>query len=280
MVCGRVSAPLCKLSDPYLLAIRLTEARGSVIGVPSSTAYILAYDHLLNVTLPPLVHSPILTPLLAGIIARSTVTTIVSPLELIRTNLQSTPPSPGKPNTLRSVFTNIRALVHHGGFVSLWRGLGPTLLRDVTFSGFYWASYESWKTALTRRGYKGVSVSFVSGAISGTLSALITSPFDVVKTRRQALIMSTTTSHTSSSFALLFKILQTEGPKALFAGLSPRIAKIAPACGIMISCFEVRVPHVSPHAFTNSTVIRVWVASCPRNPWSRVLLSGSIDLFN
>jgi len=190
------------------------------------------------VTLAPHVQSPVLLPLLSGILARSAVTTVVSPLELVRTNLQSTPPSPGKPNTLRSVFVNIRSLVQHGGFVSLWRGLGPTLLRDVTFSGFYWASYEGWKRTFTRQGYTGISVSFMSGAISGTLSALITSPFDVVKTRQQALIMSTTNQHASGSFALLFKILQTEGPKALFAGLSPRIAKIAPACGIMISCFE------------------------------------------
>jgi solute carrier family 25 protein 39/40 len=34
------------------------------------------------------------------------------------------------------------------------------------------------------------------------------------------------------------KIVRTEGGSALFAGILPRTAKIAPACGIMISCFE------------------------------------------
>jgi solute carrier family 25 protein 39/40 len=32
--------------------------------------------------------------------------------------------------------------------------------------------------------------------------------------------------------------VQTEGISALYAGILPRTAKIAPACGIMIACFE------------------------------------------
>ncbi|KAF4622891.1 hypothetical protein D9613_001862 [Agrocybe pediades] len=209
-----------------------------VIGVPSSSAYILTYDHLLNVVLPPLIPSPTAVPLFAGIIARSTITTLVSPLELLRTNLQSTPPSPENPHTLRSVLTSFRSLVRQNGYMSLWRGLGPTLWRDVPFSGFYWASYETWKRTFGKYGYHGAYVAFVSGAISGTSAALITSPFDVVKTRRQALIMSSTNHHITRSFPLLLQIVRTEGTSALFAGIVPRVAKIAPACGIMISCFE------------------------------------------
>ncbi len=38
-------------------------------------------------------------------------------------------------------------------------------------------------------------------------------------------------------------IIRTEGSSALFAGITPRVAKIAPACGIMISCFEVCTRH-------------------------------------
>ncbi|KDR85053.1 hypothetical protein GALMADRAFT_233661 [Galerina marginata CBS 339.88] len=209
-----------------------------VIGVPSSSAYILTYDHLLNVVLPPLIPSPTAIPLFAGVIARSAITTIASPLELLRTNLQSTPPSPDNPHTLRSVLTSFRTLVRQNGFVSLWRGLGPTLLRDVPFSGFYWASYEAWKRNFLKHGYQGAWVAFISGAVSGTSAALITSPFDVLKTRRQALVMSTSNHHVTRTLPLLLQIMRTEGASALFAGITPRIAKIAPACGIMISCFE------------------------------------------
>ncbi|KAF9453758.1 mitochondrial carrier [Macrolepiota fuliginosa MF-IS2] len=209
-----------------------------VMGVPSATAYILTYDHLLNVVLPTVLPAGPVLPLSAGIIARSAITSLVSPLELIRTNLQSTPLSPNNPHTLRSVLTSVHNLVQQNGVLFLWRGLGPTLWRDVPFSGLYWASYEGWKSFFARRGYEGASVAFVSGAASGIISALITSPFDVLKTRRQALIMSASNVEFRRTIPLLLRIVRTEGVPALFAGILPRVVKIAPACGIMISCFE------------------------------------------
>ncbi|KAF5311827.1 hypothetical protein D9619_003204 [Psilocybe cf. subviscida] len=208
-----------------------------VIGVPSATTYILLYDYLLHSVLPPIIASPTFAPLAAGILARSAVTTVVSPLELIRTSLQSTPLSPGNPHTLRSVLASFRIVIQDNGFRSLWRGLGTTLWRDVPFSGWYWASYETLKRAFGRRGYEGANIAFISGAISGTSAALITSPFDVLKTRRQALTMVNSTNVTKT-IPLLLRVIKTEGTSALFAGIGPRVAKIAPACGIMISCFE------------------------------------------
>jgi solute carrier family 25 protein 39/40 len=135
--------------------------------------------------------------------------------------------------------SSVRELVNKRGVLSLWRGLGPTLWRDVPFSGIYWASYEAWKGAFSRRGREGAWVAFTSGAISGTFAALVTSPFDVLKTRRQALLMSPTIGAISSTMPLLMRVIRTEGPSALFAGILPRVAKIAPACGIMIGCYEV-----------------------------------------
>lgn len=213
-----------------------------VIGVPSSTSYILTYDHLLNSVLPPLLPHEPLIPLTAGIIARSIITSVMSPLELVRTNLQSTPLSPNNPHTLRSVLTSVSNLVSERGVLCLWRGLGPTLWRDVPFSGIYWASYETWKKSFARQGYEGAWIAFICGAVSGTSAALITSPFDVLKTRRQALMMTPSNPHISSSISFLIRIVQTEGASALFTGIMPRMAKIAPACGIMIACFEVCYP--------------------------------------
>jgi solute carrier family 25 protein 39/40 len=198
----------------------------------------LTYDYLLRQVLPVVIPSPSVVPLAAGVFARTIVSSVVSPLELIRTNLQSTPRLPNTPHTLKFVIGSLERLVRAHGVGHLWRGLGPTLWRDVPFSGLYWASYEGMKHYLERRGRSGPSLAFICGASSGTAAALLTSPFDVLKTRGQALVMSAPGQRTSA-FPLLQKIVQTEGVSALFAGLGPRIAKIAPACGIMITCFEV-----------------------------------------
>ncbi|KIK71065.1 hypothetical protein GYMLUDRAFT_33192 [Collybiopsis luxurians FD-317 M1] len=208
-----------------------------LIGVPSSTSYMLTYDHLLKVTLPPLLPEA-MVPLVAGVFARGAISTLASPLEMIRTNLQSTPTSADKPHTLRSVLASIRILVRVQGVPVLYRGLGPTLWRDIPFSGLYWAGYESLKKSFSRRGHEGAWVAFVSGAVSGSASALLTSPMDVIKTRRQALVMAGSVSDITATFPLVKQIVHSEGMNALFAGLTPRIAKIAPACGIMIACFE------------------------------------------
>ena len=229
------------------LLLRIQTDRVSVrrlIGVPSSTCYMITYDHLLHSVFPLFVTPSASTPLLAGITARTFISTVVSPLELIRTNLQSTPSSSSNPNTLRSVISSIAALAQKQGTASLWKGLGATLWRDVPFSGLYWANYEGLKSWFNRNGREGASVAFTSGAMSGIIAALFTSPFDVLKTRRQALVMSTS-SHTTAAIPLLRHMVRTEGYSALYAGIGPRMAKIAPACGMMIACYEVRT-HFSP----------------------------------
>lgn len=223
--------PVCRPSSSDVASV-------SIIGVPSSTAYMVTYDYLLRQVLPVVVPFPSVVPLAAGVFARGIVSSVVSPLELIRTNLQSTPSLPNTPHTLRSVLGSLEGLVRTHGVRHLWRGLEPTLWRDVPFSGLYWASYEGMKRRFEERGRSGPSVAFVCGATSGTVAALLTSPFDVLKTRGQALVMSMPGQRTSA-LSLLQEIVRTEGVSALFAGLSPRIAKIAPACGIMIACYEV-----------------------------------------
>jgi solute carrier family 25 protein 39/40 len=208
-----------------------------LIGAPSATCYMLTYDHLLHSVFPLFVTPSASTPLFAGIMARTFISSVVSPLELVRTNLQSTPLSSSSPNTLRSVISSIATLARTQGPMSLWKGLGATLWRDVPFSGLYWANYEGLKSWFNRNGREGTPVAFASGAMSGIIAALFTSPFDVLKTRRQALIMSTP-SHTTATVPLLRHMLRTEGYSALYAGIGPRMAKIAPACGMMIACYE------------------------------------------
>lgn len=55
--------------------------------------------------------------------------TVISPIEMIRTKLQSEQLS----------YSQIRKFlgqsIKTGGVTMLWKGLGPTLLRDVPFSG-------------------------------------------------------------------------------------------------------------------------------------------------
>lgn len=55
--------------------------------------------------------------------------TVISPLELVRTKMQS------RRRPYRELLVCIRSAVAQDGVLSLWRGWGPTVLRDVPFSG-------------------------------------------------------------------------------------------------------------------------------------------------
>lgn len=178
-------------------------------------------------------------PMASGAVARVWAASVISPLELVRTKLQS------EQLTYRQVDIALREAVKNDGFLTLWRGLGPTLLRDVPFSALYWLCYERAKASVllvTGTPELSFSESFLAGASAGTVAAIVTLPFDVIKTHRQIevghQVITGDTKPSTSTWVLIRRLYASEGFHALFAGLVPRITKVAPACAIMISTYE------------------------------------------
>ena len=88
--------------------------------------------------------------------------------------------------------------------------------------------------------------SFVAGATSGAVAAFVTTPFDVGKTRQQvvrhmgdnARDVARARPEDQSIPRFLMHIYREQGMPGLFKGWAARCLKIAPACAIMISCYE------------------------------------------
>ncbi|XP_070536631.1 mitochondrial glutathione transporter SLC25A40-like isoform X2 [Ptychodera flava] len=214
-----------------------------LMAVPATVIYFTTYDQLklllgrmLNNQNPSKIWY---IPMLAGTIARVGAVTVISPLELIRTKMQS------RSLTYVELKDCVRAALVKEGWLSLWKGWSATVLRDVPFSALYWCNYEIFKSYLCRR--YGVTeanftISFTAGAASGTIAAVATLPFDVVKTHRQIEIGEIESlqhnKKPSSTLAIMKKIHMENGYRGLFAGITPRIIKVAPACAIMISSYE------------------------------------------
>lgn len=222
-----------------------------LMAVPSNIIYFTGYEYIRD-------HSPIgnhpLNPLFCGSLARTLLATFVAPAELIKTRLQSIPTDlKSASHILSNLIRDLSAAVKKDGVRTMFKGLGITLWRDVPFSGIYWSSYEFFKLFLalvlktdfnnsTTRGidhWKVFATSFLSGSISGTIAAFFTNPFDVGKTRIQITMQENEKISHPNMFKFLFKIYKNEGMGALYAGFGPRVMKIAPACAIMISSYEV-----------------------------------------
>ncbi|WVQ85145.1 hypothetical protein IAT38_007310 [Cryptococcus sp. DSM 104549] len=237
---------------------------GITMGIPSSAIYMLGYEQLSLIISPyflspedpldrpaangngarSLTASLTPAPLIAGSLARTLSATVISPIEMFRTRLQALPSPEGISPTYRSVTTDMYKLVQNKGVAILYRGLGPTLWRDVPFSGIYWAGFETLKTLFSSPSsplppLAPIPTSFLAGFLSGTFSALLTQPFDVLKTRRQVFNPSPgCTTTRASTLPLAWHVVKTEGWGALYAGTSARCGKVAPACGLMIACYE------------------------------------------
>lgn len=120
-----------------------------------------------------------------------------------------------------------------------------------------WYGYEGLKRSARQAGFGGdrasgtsgsaeeldPSVSFLCGATSGAFAAFCTTPFDVLKTRRQVARMAADSGgrggENLSTLRLLEHVARTEGVGALFAGWVPRLVKVAPSCAVMIASYEL-----------------------------------------
>eukprot|EP00026_Physarum_polycephalum_P008717 Phypoly_transcript_08815.p1 GENE.Phypoly_transcript_08815~~Phypoly_transcript_08815.p1 ORF type:complete len:315 (+),score=45.45 Phypoly_transcript_08815:179-1123(+) len=205
-----------------------------VMTVPNAAIYFNTYEALKKRLTKLDFPFPALVPLVSGALARVVAATTLAPLELIRTNFQAQ--QKGK---------SILAFVRKTGFRGMWLGVGATLSRDVPFSAIYWSCYElvkgELKNKIPQTTYGAFVTSFLSGCFSGMLSAVLTTPIDLVKTRVQTHVPANkkcVAKPPPTARDIVMLIYKEEGVKGFMRGWVPRASKVGPACAIMISSYE------------------------------------------
>jgi len=227
----KVMWKLVKCEGPKSLWSGLTPTL--LMSAPGTMIYYPTYEYMRD-RLRERSDSPAV-PALAGAIGRSAAVTVVTPMDLIRTKMQS------KLHSSQELANTVRASIKHDGIKSMYIGWVPTMLRDVPFSMMYWFLYEEIKSRLE---ISSLFVkSFVCGLTSGAVSAIMTQPFDVLKTKRQVMLGETKLFGANARTVRLRNIAREiyimRGPSGFFVGLAPRLLKVAPACAIMITSYEL-----------------------------------------
>lgn len=200
----------------------------------------------------------------------------LAPLELVRTRQASA--TKGSARSQRTILDEFRLLLRTSGPTGLYRGLVPMVLRDVPFSAIYFATLESCRTSLSKSKTLGtwgtryyiennvgetrppvrvdVLEAFLAAVIAGSIATIFTTPFDVVKTRRMTVRLSTSTSTSSpigmtanqmingrsptSLYGHMRLIVKEEGiVNGLWRGNWARMIKVAPGMALMISSYEL-----------------------------------------
>lgn len=181
----------------------------------------------------------------SAVVAEIAVGAVRTPFEVIKSQMQAGIHSKG--------YQAIQTILQKEGYRGLYTGYGSTFLRDIPFDIIQFTLYEELKKRL--QDYKKedlvVYENAILGSISGGLSAAVTTPLDVIKTRLQTQAgssssSSTTTTGTSNHHHQRYKgvldafirIRREEGWKTLFAGIRPRVAWISIGGAIFIGSFE------------------------------------------
>ncbi|EYU39550.1 hypothetical protein ABFS82_06G195300 [Erythranthe guttata] len=123
------------------------------------------------------------------------------------------------------------------GLRGFFRGTGATLCREVPFYVAGMCLYAESKKAVQQllgrelEPWETIAV----GALSGGLSAVLTTPFDVIKTRT----MTAPQGRPVTLSIVAFSILRREGPLGLFKGAVPRFFWIAPLGAMNFAGYEL-----------------------------------------
>ena len=128
--------------------------------------------------------------LLSGGVAGTIASCITNPLEVVKTQLQSSSAAVGELSQASGHPVAIAKKVFESdGILGFFRGLRPTLVGIIPARSVYFFSYEQSKNLLGSFGVKegGVPNALISGFSAGIASNTLTNPIWMIKTRCQLL---------------------------------------------------------------------------------------------
>nr|ASF90238.1 hypothetical protein SPAR06868 [Bartheletia paradoxa] len=228
---------------------------GSVVigSAPGAAAFFTTYESL-KTHLPSVLSTSTPAPILHMLSASGgelSACLIRVPTEVIKSRQQTSAYGSAKgANALRAVVGNVWRTDGAKGF---YRGFGSTIAREIPFTCIQFPLYERFKLLLASPSQLDRPLTAYEagacGSVAGGIAAGLTTPLDVVKTRIMLELRTPPTTSGSPSanagsrlpsgtFRVLLHLFNTEGPKALFSGIVPRVLWISAGGAVFLGVYE------------------------------------------
>ncbi|KAJ1364240.1 hypothetical protein KIN20_024288 [Parelaphostrongylus tenuis] len=183
--------------------------------------------------------------MIAGGLAGMFQIIVTTPMELLKIQMQDQGRTVAPGQKKMTALELTMKLLKKRGIAGLYKGLGPTFARDVTFSVIYFPLF-AYLDGMGPRKNDGSGdavfwTSFFAGLTSGALSSLAVTPLDVIKTRIQTINKGANEVNYKNILDAFTRILEMEGPRAFFKGAACRMMVMAPLFGIAQTVYYIGV---------------------------------------
>jgi len=185
-------------------------------------------------------NTPLSVKVAAGAMSGTVGASFANPCDLIKIRCQAYQ-GPGSLGVIDAVKHVVR---HEGGVPGLWQGVLPSVQRAALLTATQVPAYDEIKHQCLRRGLasEGLLLHFAASSLAGFLTAMVTNPVDIVKTRmmeqRAAAASSGTAPRYSGALDCLLSTVRNEGPAALWKGAMASWARIGPHTTVSLMVFE------------------------------------------
>lgn len=167
----------------------------------------------------------------AGAAAGAIAATFVCPLDVIKTRLQvrGLPETSGSGHKGSIIITSLRDIMKREGVKGMYRGLSPTLVALLPNWAVYFTVYGHAKGLLPSNedGSLTFGANMIAASGAGAITAIITNPLWVVKTRLQTQGMRPDVIPYKSIPSAFRRIIHEEGFRGMYSGLLPSLAGIS-----------------------------------------------------
>eukprot|EP01134_Creolimax_fragrantissima_P004970 CFRG4970T1 len=167
---------------------------------------------------------------LAGAVAGATSRTCTAPLDRLKVLLQV---QTGPINANVGVVQGLRNIYLDGGVKAFWRGNGMNIMKITPESAVKFYTYESVKNFICDDPQQmKIHHRMIAGGCAGLASQFAIYPMELIKTR---LITQKVPLGIIGTFR---NVVQKEGFRAFYRGLSPALIGVVPYAAIDLTCFE------------------------------------------
>lgn len=182
---------------------------------------------------------PLYKKIAAGGGAGAIASAIANPTDLVKVRLQTDGQMKGAdgeflPKRYTGMVNAFTTIVKEEGVLGLWKGVGPTCGRATALAAAELATYDEVKSRFLQFGIlkEGLSLTLATAFISGFVSTVASSPFDVVKSR----VMGSTLY--TGMVDCFIKSSQKEGIMSLYNGFWPNFGRVVPRVTIVFLVME------------------------------------------